>query len=163
MCTLSLVSAMATGVGKGLEYQAQAKAASFNSQILENNAALARNQAVEARNIAGLDRQRAIFAFQGVKAKGRTNYAAGNVKLGSGAPALFEEDLDTKQAADLALLDQNTLAQEGAFLSKSNVLLTQADFLQKQAKSYQAAGALSVGSTLLSASEEVDFPKRRKR
>ena len=147
MCTVQYATTVATMAGTFLGAQAQASAADYNAEVAVNNAALARQQAIDSQSRAALERDRSKQAFASASAKGKVAFAAGNVLLNAGGtPAAYQADLDTKASLDISLINRNQENEENAFLSKSNILLQEAELLQKQSRFALAGGALNTAA-----------------
>lgn len=134
--------------------QAMAQAAAYNAQIAQNRAKMLETQAQDVDRVAGLEKRRVNREYRKIIGKGRTGFAAGNVKLGSGSPLSWEMDVAGAQAEDLGTLDYNAELKKWGIRSDAALETQRAGLLRLEGKNARRAGNIGMMSTLLGGAAE---------
>ena len=134
---------------------AQAAASQAAADQEAENAKIAQQQANQAVDQGEAQKNAIRLKMAEMRAQGRTGYAAGNVALGAGTPADYEEDLAFRTQIDLNTIDTNTdLAAWGYRVQATNAM-NRAEAAAAQGANAQSAGYWAAGKSLLSAASSV--------
>lgn len=162
---LQVVGAYSSYVGQGAEADARAKSAEYQAAISKNNAIIAENnakvlemRAQDAELLGQLEKENLSRETGKLVGEGRTNYAAGNVLVGSGSALDWEADVASGMARDRLAIDRNVENTKWGFKvaaanerSQGGQSAAQAGLLESSAAGARAIGKSAQFGTLLSA------------
>jgi hypothetical protein len=156
MCSAGIVSLVAQGIGGGLSAQGALTAGEegkaqldFESQIALNNAAQA-GMDITATQEAGAE-ERAIIAedFQDIREAGKGSFAAGNVMLGTGSAAAFDEAALAQLSKEQGRITEKEARQVAALETERRSLMSEAQNLRRAGKNVRRASRTSAVSQFL--------------
>ena len=160
MCDASLLFIGGTVMSAYSSYaqgQAMAQAAAYNAQIAQNRAAMLERQAQDVDRVAGLEKRKLNREYAKVVGKGRTGFAAGNVKLGSGSPLSWEMDVAGAQEEDIITLDYNAELKKWGIRSDAALENQRAGLARLEGKNARRAGNIGAFTTLLGGAAEYNM------
>lgn len=151
---LTAVSTVATMQAQQQQGDYAAQEAAYAASLSGRDAQAAEMRAQDAEFRGRLEKQDRALQVEQLKAAGQTNYAAGNVQLGSGSPLDWEVDVSERQAADDRMTEYNAEVEAWGEKVKAGDSRSQAQ-LQRMAGTNKrsAAGQASVGTMLSGASK----------
>jgi len=131
-----------------------AQAAAYNAQVARNRAQMLERQAQDVDRVTGLEKRRINREYQKITAKGRTGFAAGNVKLGSGSPLTWEMDVAGANEEDLLTTEYNAEMKKWGIRSDAAIENQRAGLLRLEGKNARRAGNLGAATTMLGGAAE---------
>ena len=134
---------------------AQAAASQAAADQEAENAKIAQQQANQAVDQGEAQKNAIRLKMAEMRAQGRTGYAAGNVALGAGTPADYEEDLAFRTQIDLNTIDTNTDLAAWGYKVQATSHMNNAAASAAQGQNAQSAGFWAGTSSLLSGASTV--------
>ena len=147
---LGVVGGLAQGKAQFNENIARANKFGFDAQVAENNAELARQDQVLAAEAGAVERSNVTKAEQDVRGQGRTEFAAGNVRLDEGTPLEFDVAAAETAAAERERSKDNQAVRIQKLETEKQGLLAEATQLRRAKKRTKKSARLSQGGSILS-------------
>lgn len=104
---LALGGLAISAVGTGLSAYGQYQAGKYQEDIAESNARIAELQAAQRLDQAAEEKRKLGLQVAQIRGRGRTAFAAGNVRLGSGSVLDWDADLTETAVLDYDTIDYN--------------------------------------------------------
>lgn len=146
----SLMGSVSNATAKQQAAAAQAEMYNAQSRIAENNADISRQQSEQVLAQAQDEKDELSKKVNSMTAMGRTNYAAGNVLLGSGSPANWEDSVAAEAAEDQTQIDYNASLKQWAYNNQANQYDAQSSIYNNSASNTRKSGWWDFGTSLLS-------------
>ena len=147
----AVIAGMALKTLGGLaEATAARQQAEYQASVAENNANLMIQQAQDARERGKQQKTELQKRMAKLRGTGQTQYAAGNVRLGSGSPLDWEIDISEAEAIDINTIDTNTAREIWGFENQAANFKNKASALRSSGKAAFKRGVIKTGTSLLS-------------
>ena len=149
------IAAATTAYSSHQQGQAARKRADYQEEVMEQNQALAAQQARNVQTKAEKEKQDLRLQLSRMKAEGRTGYASSGVSLGSGSHQDWEGDLSERAQLDMDMIDYNADVDAWGFKVQGTNYSNQGRLKALEGSQAERAGNLGAASSLLSGASSV--------